>query len=365
MLKTIQTILDETPEQRKILINTMKTMTHAQNYVVGSCYEHEDCNCFRMHKFVYHQIRKKYKLPAQLTIVVNKYGCASVKIAIQRKGKRPKFKGTSIHYDKRSSNINLMENMVSLLTLNSRIKVSVKIPKYFKRYLDWDIKESNLVLCKDGKFRLMISIERNFTPSDKTGKIIGVDRGINNLIATSKGWLVDGHPIFKIKKHYVKLRSSLQSKDTRSAKRHFKKVSGKEKRFMRDVNHCLSKKLINEAGENGVIVLESLKGIRNARHRRKQNWLFSNWAFYQFQQFLEYKGEEASVSIEYVSARNTSKMCSVCGSLRRGQRNGEIFKCKACKASLHADINASFNILHRYTSTYGLSVNQPIAPLSG
>ncbi|MCK4319292.1 transposase [Candidatus Micrarchaeota archaeon] len=365
MLKTIQTVLDETAEQRDVLLKAMDNMSQAQNEIVESCYEHKDSNCFRMHKFVYHNVRKKFKLPAQLAIIANKYACVSVKRAVQDKGKRPKFKGTCIHYDKRSSNIFFKESRANLLTLNGRLKVNLKVPKYFQKYVDWDIKESNLVLCKDRKLRLMISIERNFTPSNKTGNIIGVDRGINNLIATSENWLVDGKETFRIKQRYVKLRSRLQSKGTRSARRHLKKVSGKEKRFMRNINHCISKRLIEDAGKDGVIVLENLKGIRYARHRRKQNWLFSNWAFHQLQQFLEYKGEEYGVAIEYVRAKNTSKTCSVCGSLRRGQRIGDIFRCKACKASFNADINASFNILHRYTSINGLSVNQPIAPTCG
>lgn len=363
MMKTIQTVVDELPEQKAILDDNLALMAKAQKFVVDSCYEHEETNTFRMHHFNYSVLRRKFGLPAQLAVVANKYACSAVKNAIKRKGKRPSFSGKSIHYDKRSSTINLQKKTASLLTKEGRVKVKLSIPKYFQQFCDWKVKESNLVKCRDGKYRLMITIERDFAKSKKTGKIIGVDRGINNLIATSDGWIYESSKLLSIKGKYVRLRGRLQSKGTHSAKRHLSKMRSREKRFMADVNHVLSRRLIESVGRNGIIVLENLKGIRNARHRRKQNWLFSNWAFYQLEQFLTYKGSEGSVAVEFVPARNTSKICSVCGSMRRGQRNGAVFKCKACNVVLHADFNASKNILHKYTSTKGLSVNQPIAPV--
>ena len=353
MMKTLQTVLEETPQQRVILDDTLARMSEAQNFVIASCYEHEETNTFRMHHFTYHILRKKFGLPAQLAVVANRYSCSAVKVAVRNKGRQPIFSGRAIHYDARSSTVDFTKQAVSLLTISGRLKVKFTIPKYFQKFVMWKTKESNLVKCRDGKYRLMISIEKTTVKSKKTGRVIGVDRGINSLIATSDGWLYDSIHVFKVKQHYVSLRGRLQSKGTPSARRHLKKLSGKEKRFMRDVNHCLSRRLIDSAGKEGVIVLEYLKGVRDARHRKKQNWLFFNWAFYQLEQFLIYKGEESGVAVEFVEARDTSKTCSVCGSLARGQRQGSVFKCKACGVVLHADLNAANNILHRYTMLTG------------
>jgi IS605 OrfB family transposase len=352
MMKTLQTVVEETPEQRATLNESMILMAQAQDFAVSSCYEHKEVNTFKMHHVNYLVLRKRFGLPAQLAVVANKYACAAVKTALRKKRNRqPTFSGTSIHYDKRSSTINLSKGIAGILTKNGRVKLRISIPTYFQKYLDWEVKESNLVRCKDGKYRLMISVEKPTMVSNRSGKTIGVDRGINNLIATSDGWLYDSAHIFSVKQRYVKLRSRLQSKGTRSAKRHLSKVRGKEQRFMRDVNHVLSRRLIDSAGLNGVIVLERLKGIKEARHRHEQNWLFSNWAFYQLEQFLAYKGEELGVAVEFVRAAYTSQTCSVCGNLRKGQRQGSTFVCKACGVVLHADLNAASNILHRYTLT--------------
>jgi IS605 OrfB family transposase len=90
------------------------------------------------------------------------------------------------------------------------------------------------------------------------------------------------------------MRTRLQSKGILSAKRTIKHLAGKEKRLMTDVNHCISKAIVKFAVENDVSVigLEDLTGIRdrtNNNLRKKQKYLHNSWAFYQLQQFIEYK----------------------------------------------------------------------------
>jgi IS605 OrfB family transposase len=94
------------------------------------------------------------------------------------------------------------------------------------------------------------------------------------------------------------MRARLKSKVTLSAKRIIKHLAGKEKRLMKDVNHCISKIILKFAVENGVSVigLENLIGIRdrtNNNLRKKQKYLHSSWAFYQLQQFIEYKAKSS------------------------------------------------------------------------
>jgi IS605 OrfB family transposase len=353
MLKSIETVALLNNSQISIINETLNAMSNAQNYVVDTCYELEETNKFKIHHTTYPILRKQFNLPAQLSVIANKYACVAVKSVLKNKGNKPKFNSKYIHYDSRSCSLNLEKGIVSLLTLKGRIKVKIEIPKYFKKYLKWKAKESNLIKCKDGKYRLMISVEKIIPKSDLSGNKIGVDRGINNLIATSDGWIYDSNTIWKIKNKYVKLRSALQSKGTRSAKRHLIKIRGKEKRFMRDVNHSVTKTLVESIGKNGIIVLEKLKGIRNAKYRHEQNWKFSNWSFFQFESFLKYKAEEKSIEVAYINPKNTSRECSKCNNIDKTQRKGSTFKCKSCNTILNADFNASINILNRYINFSG------------
>lgn len=370
MMRTMQSEVEVLASDINKLNATFSKIAKGQDFVAGVCFKKQESNTFKIHHETYAKLRKKFGLPAQLAIVANKYACAACKGKVKpdrdgNVGTKPTFNGNAIHFDDRSANINFEKGTASILTVKGRIKVKFNICRYFRRYLGWKAKESNLIKCRDGKLRLMISVEAPTKVSRKTGNILGIDRGINNLIATSDGWLFDSQHVWAVKRRYVRLRRSLQSKGTRSAKRHLSKMRSREKRFMRDVNHCVSRKIIDSIGTDGVAVLENLDGIRKARHRHEQNWLFSNWAFYQFEKFLAYKGQEKGVAIEYVPARDTSKTCSLCGSLKAGQRKGSVFTCKTCGVVMHADLNAADNIIHRYTdksNSLRAAINQPIAP---
>jgi IS605 OrfB family transposase len=148
------------------------------------------------------------------------------------------------------------------------------------------------------------------------------------------------------------MRARLQSKGTLSAKRMIKHLAGKEKRLMKDVNHYVSKAIIRFAVENGVSVigLEDLTGIRdrtNNNLRKKQKYLHNNWAFYQLQQFIEYKAKSSGIITEYVNPEYTSKACCRCNHISKNSRDGLKFLCDTCGFELNADLNGARNIEHR------------------
>jgi putative transposase len=123
-----------------------------------------------------------------------------------------------------------------------------------------------------------------------------------------------------------------------------KKIKNRENRLIRDLNHRVSRKIVEIAKEqNAGIKLEELDGIRNNRkHTRSFNYGLNSWSFYQLQKFIEYKAKLDGVPITYVEPRNTSKECSRCGCI--GIREDKSFKCPTCGHVDHADANASFNI---------------------
>ena len=166
----------------------------------------------------------------------------------------------------------------------------------------------------------------------------------------------------KVRKRYERLRSVLQSVGTKSAKRHLKKLSGKERRFKRDVNHCISKELVSYAeGTSSAIALEDLKGIRGritvGRSERSRH---SKWAFSELRKFIEYKARLRGVPVIVVDPRNTSRECPLCHYTDRGNRpSRDVFRCLSCGYTAPADYVGALNIRAR------AAVSQPIvAPLS-
>jgi len=66
----------------------------------------------------------------------------------------------------------------------------------------------------------------------------------SNIAVDSDGIVHTGRQVNHVRYRHRLLRAKLQAKGTRSAKRKLKRLSGKERRFAKDTNHCISKKLV-------------------------------------------------------------------------------------------------------------------------
>ena len=124
----------------------------------------------------------------------------------------------------------------------------------------------------------------------------------------------------------------------------------KEARFARDVNHCISKKIVTEAERTSRgIALEELTGIRHrVRLRKPQRVTLNSWAFAQLGQFVGYKALRAGVPVVYVDPAYTSQTCADCGHVSKKNRVTQaMFICRGCGVVAHADRNASRNIAAR------------------
>jgi IS605 OrfB family transposase len=92
----------------------------------------------------------------------------------------------------------------------------------------------------------------------------------------------------------------LQAKPTHWAKGRLKKMAGRESRFARHVNDCISKQIVASAkGTGGGIRREDLKGIRRrAKVRHPQRRVLHCWAFRQLRQMIAYEAGLAGVLVK-------------------------------------------------------------------
>ena len=165
------------------------------------------------------------------------------------------------------------------------------------------------------------------------------------------------------RRQYVKLRASLQAKGTKGAKKLLKRLGGKEKRWMTDINHQISRKIVDNSNKGDILVLEDLKHIRKRiKLAKKQRAVVNSWAFGQIQKFLEYKAAEKGILMTYIDPRYTSQKCSKCNCIHKSNRNSHLFICKECGYTANADYNASCNIRMVYmTHEDGLMSKSPEA----
>ncbi len=148
-----------------------------------------------------------------------------------------------------------------------------------------------------------------------------------------------------------RLRKLLQPRKTRSSRKHLQKARRRESRFVRDVNHCISKKLVQLATlRQKALALENLTGIRGRGNgfNRAMRTELNSWAFHQLKLFVAYKCQRAGVTLIEVDPRYSSQTCSDCGHCERGNRKSqESFECLCCGLRLNADVNAALNLKAR------------------
>ena len=261
-----------------------------------------------------------------------------------------------MRYDVRT--ITLRGSQLTFSTCDKRIKTIISIPEFFsERYPEtegWKLKGANIGIDRKGRVfvNLIYDCPDPVIEENNDGKIVGLDRGVYNIVTTSDGVRYGAKDVRRVKRKYNHVRSVLQEKGTRSAKRRLVSISGREKRFVHDQNHCISKKLANTDEDVSVYVLEDLSSMNMLRLKGKSNktmrkWL-SNWSYSDLEAKLSYKCQRNGIRVEFVDARYTSQKCSVCKTIDKASRKGNRYTCRHCGSSLHADVNAAINIRDNY-----------------
>ena len=354
MKLTIKAKLLTKQEQHQSLKKTMEVFNATCNHISQRTFETKTFNQVKLHHLIYREARDKFpELSSQF--IIRAIAKVSDSYVAEKKRLHKFKKYSAVVYDQRLLSFKRL-SIASINSVNGRLKVPFIIGQY--RSLEGkSIKGQADLTFENNKFFLNIVIEfPDGTPFDPKG-ILGIDKGIVNIATTSDGDTFSGKQIDKVRERLTKLRSALQKKGTKSAKRHLKKIGKKQSRFQRDTNHCISKQIVAKAkGTQRAIALEDLSGIRLRQKVRKvDKQRFGNWAFFQLDSFLGYKAKIAGVPVVYVDPRNTSRTCSICGFVSKTNRKSQsIFSCFNCGFTANADFVGAVNIASKAI------VNQPI-----
>lgn len=367
---TVSCKLQVTPEQSAKIDGTLQAFAAACGYV-NETVQPTLMNELAIQSLVYHDVRARFGLSAQLAIHAIRRVSGNRKTA--KKDSKPvgSFAPTSATYDARTFSFREKDWTVSLTTIDGRERFPLAIGNYQIGLLKGQ-KPKTATLCKrkDGSYYLNIQLESTPPEPEKTSKVLGCDLGRTDIVVTSEEDKFSGKEITKVRNHYANLRANIQQKatrGTRSTRRRcrelLKRLSGKEKRFQELVNHTISHRLVTRAkSSNQAIALEDLTGIRERTNQlprsKKERRLSNSWAFFQLRQFLIYKAIKHGVNLVFIDPRYTSQTCHNCNHIHpvRGEsyRSGKKFSCGHCGWVGDADYNGAKNI-----SALGVLVNAP------
>lgn len=255
----------------------------------------------------------------------------------------------------RNRDYSFKDNLLSMNTINGRI--TVKVYNLSENpYFDGSWKLGTGKVVRNGKhwfFHVAVSKELPEFELPQLKHVVGIDRGLRQILTTydEKGQtrFVNGAFIAKKRNHHARLRARLQAKGTKSAKRRLRALSGRESRWMSDVNHQLSKTLVQTYGKQTLFVLEDLTGMTfdTIHSRKKKNrYEHHSWSFYDLEQKLRYKVHLNESEVVLVDAHYTSQRCPKCGVIDKSNRNKDIhqYTCSNCSYSSNDDRVGAMNI---------------------
>lgn len=357
LTKTIKLRIHVTPEQGILFRQMTEQYRQACNFISQYVFDNGfELNSNAIQKVLYKDVRSLFGLKSQLTTSSFKTVTARYKTVKTQLSQKPyKYKNEDGNWQRipktlewlwkpvffRRPQADLVRNrdysfvddgqVLSINTLGKRTKCTFE-GEHFAGYLDgsYQLGTAKLVELK-GRWYLHIPVTKAVEDFQKENvrHVVGIDRGLRFLTVSydeqGKTEFVSGKKIATKRHKFKEVRKQLQAKGTKSAKRKLKAISGRENRWMSDVNHQLSKTLVQKYGKDTLFVLEDLAGVSfeesNLSRTAKQNYDLRSWSFYQLEQFLTYKAHENRSEVLKVSAKYTSQRCPKCGTIRKANRD--------------------------------------------
>ena len=347
MKLTAKVKLLTTREQHTYLLQTLERANTACDYISQQAWDTKTFGQFNLHKLVYATVRVNFDLTAQMVVRCISKVTDAYKLDKQTQGSFKPHGG--IAYDARILNWRVPTQQVSIWSIAGRLSIPFAATERQLELLRNQQGETDLVYINGVFYLFAVCNVEEAKPIDVEG-VLGVDLGIANIAVDSDGNFHSGSHVKSVRYRHRRLRTKLQKKGTKAAKRLLKHLSGKEKRFANDVNHCISKQLVKIAqGTTRAIALEDLGGIRDRiTVKRKQRTMLHSWSFNDLQQKISYKAKWRGVPVVLVDPRNTSRTCPECGCIDKHNRPSQsVFTCVRCGFAAHADQVAAVNISRR------------------
>ena len=380
LTKTLKVKVDVPKEKIEAFRELTARYKETANYVAEWVFENDfPLNYAVISREIYYELRALFGLKSQLTQSTMRTVTGAYKTVQTQLARKPyRYKDENGVWQKiprtlewlqkpikfrnpfadlvRNRDYSFVENgkLVSINTLSGRVRCT-----YDKLRVDEIIAQGATLggaklLERRGKWYLHIAYEipvlDELRPQEVV-HVVGIDRGIRNLAVAyderGKTTFFDGKAIRAKREQFARLREKLQKKNTKSTKRLLKRLEQRENRWMTDVNHVLTRALVDRYGANTLFVLEDLEGVsfaeeilvKRTKHGKRQ---MRSWAFYQF---LEYKAQEVGSKVLKVPAPYTSQRCPRCGKIEKNQRDldNHEYHC-TCGFCSNDDRSAAINI---------------------
>jgi IS605 OrfB family transposase len=184
------------------------------------------------------------------------------------------------------------------------------------------------------KETVTLSYESPNPPKIETGETIGIDIGMDNMLARNDTGIVAlKHPHGWTQQKII---TRLMAQ----------KPGSHNYRQTQALRQNYTNWFINQLDLTGVktIKLENIYDLNKGKKKRKRK---IHWSYPLIYRKIESLCTGRGVRVRYIEQAYTSQTCSSCGAVDKHSRMWSKFKCTACGAEMHSDFNAAINIQGR------------------
>ncbi|NMA09775.1 MAG: IS200/IS605 family element transposase accessory protein TnpB [Methanomicrobiales archaeon] len=218
-----------------------------------------------------------------------------------------------------------------------------------------------LITRRGDRWYVIVQAEQEVSEPKREGRSVGIDLGLTAFAADSDGAMIENPRFYEYSLKKIKKIQQSIARKKRFSKNWTKAQSKLEKVYDRITNqkgdflHKLSRRYVDTYATIYVEDLD-IKGLKEngnspGLHRSIHD---ASWGRFYF--YLSYKAESAGTNLIKVDPRNTSQICSNCGSIVKKSLSERIHECPYCGFVADRDYNAAVNI-HRS------GMEQPFEPV--
>ena len=228
------------------------------------------------------------------------------------------------------------------------------------RPIQGEVKGVIVKRSKTNKWYAIFQVEREKQPLEMTGRVVGIDLGVEKFVTTSDGDVIENPKLLDRREERIKLLQRRLARKRKGSRNHEKarvklaKAYERLENTLNDYIHKITTWLVNNYDIVVVEKLNTREMVQSSFGRLRKHILYSK--FSTFLHHLSYKAERAGRRVVEVDPGYTSQTCSRCGYRVKLALSDRVLHCPNCGLVIDRDYNASLNILRDGVGTAPLPV---------
>jgi putative transposase len=264
----------------------------------------------------------------------------------------------------KASSIRIRAGMILLSCAKGQAPIRVPLPDWFVP-ATMSLREVRLVWDRCGRrYTWHLVVENDKPPKAAPGtNIIAIDLGeIHPATATDgvTATVFSARALRATRQYTAKRLAYLQSQQSRCKQRsrrwwRLQKVKNrfraKQQRRLRDMEHKVSRAVVDYAGEcaAGTLAIGDVRDVADQSDKGTAfNQKLSTWRHGKLRAYLTYKAEAEGMAVVLVDEQYTSQTCPQCGC--RHKPRGRMYTCRRCGFRGHRDVVGAVNLLSRHVN---------------